>query len=289
MAELFTLPSRRVPIRNDPLCQIFFPPPGLRGEIMGEMSATGEYKAAGAGCYWGGTAHSPQERDTVLRRIGGLLWPSADTSMKPAASELREFSAACQFGLHLECFLALCSSCPIPELRARLRAEEILMHTVRMLALGGSLLGLALMAGEAPAQEKSLKETITGAWLVTAIFDEYESGEKKDNWGGQVKGQITFGRTGRFTQIIVGASVPSMKGDDPRKPDAPVVAYYGSYTVDEGGKKIVGKIETASFSPRANTETVWTVKGSGDKLTFVGAPRKDQHGTFTPNLEVRRP
>jgi hypothetical protein len=80
-----------------------------------------------------------------------------------------------------------------------------------------------------------------------------------------------------------------MKTDDPRKPDAPVVAYYGSYTVDEAGKKIIGKIEAASYSSRANSETMWTVQGSGDNLTLIASPRKDQHGTFIPKLEVRRP
>ena len=163
-----------------------------------------------------------------------------------------------------------------------------LKMAVAVITVAGSTLVMGL-GGEAPAQEKSFKEMITGAWLVTAVFDEYESGEKRDNWGGQVKGQITFGRTGRFTQILVGPPVASMKGDDPRKPDAPIVAYYGSYTVDEAGKKIIGKIETASFSPRVNTDSIWTVKGSGDKRTFVNSPRKDQHGTFTPSLEVRRP
>jgi len=80
-----------------------------------------------------------------------------------------------------------------------------------------------------------------------------------------------------------------MKTDDPRKPDAPLVAYYGTYTVDEAGKKVIGKIEAASYSPRANSETIWTVQGSGDKLTLIASPRKDQHGTFIPKLEVRRP
>jgi hypothetical protein len=80
-----------------------------------------------------------------------------------------------------------------------------------------------------------------------------------------------------------------MKTDDPRKPDALIVAYYGSYTVDEAGKKINGKIEAASYSPRVNMDTIWTVQGSGDKLTLIGSPRKDQHGTFSPKLEVKRP
>jgi hypothetical protein len=162
------------------------------------------------------------------------------------------------------------------------------MYFVRTIVFGATL-GLACAATQATAQEKSFKEAIIGPWLITAVFDEYQSGEKKDNWGGAVKGQITFGRTGRFTQIIIGSPVASTKTDDPRNPDAPVVAYYGSYTVDEAGKKIIGKIEAASYSPRANMETIWTVQGSGDKLTFILSPRKDQHGTFSPKIEVRRP
>ncbi len=148
---------------------------------------------------------------------------------------------------------------------------------------------LILVGNAALAQEKGFKQTIIGPWLITAVYDEYQNGEKKDNWGGPVKGQITFGRSGRFTQIIVGPPVASMKTNDPRKPDAPVVAYYGSYTVDEAGKKVIGKIEGASFSGRANTETVWTVQGSGDALTLIGSPRQDQYGTFIPKLEVKRP
>ena len=110
--------------------------------------------------------------------------------------------------------------------------------------------------------------------------------EKRKTIGvGPVKGQLTFGRTGQFTQILIGPSVASMKSDDPRKPDAMTVAYYGTYSVDEAGKKINAKIEAATYSARANTDTSWTVEGSGDTLTLVGSPRKDQHGTFTPKNE----
>jgi hypothetical protein len=164
-----------------------------------------------------------------------------------------------------------------------------IMHVNRILTLGATVLSLAFAATQAPAQQKSFKEAITGAWIVTSVFDEYPSGEKRDNWGGPVKGQITFGRTGRFTQILVGPTVASMKSDDPRKPDAMTVAYYGTYSVDEAGKKINAKIEAATYSARANTDTSWTVEGSGDTLTLVGSPRKDQHGTFTPKLQVKRP
>ena len=162
------------------------------------------------------------------------------------------------------------------------------MHLVRAATLA-AVLGLASVASEATAQQKSLKEAIVGPWVITSVFDEYQNGEKRDNWGGPVRGQLTFGRTGRFSTIIIGPSDTTMKTDDPRKPDALIVAYYGSYTVDEAGKKINGKTEGASYSARVNMDTTWTVQGSDDKLTLIGSPRRDQHGTFSPKLEVRRP
>ena len=146
-----------------------------------------------------------------------------------------------------------------------------------------------LVAAPATAQEKRFKEMMVGPWLITSLFDEYDNGQKRDNWGGPVSGQITFGRTGRFTQIIIGPAVPAMKTDDPRKPDAMIVAYYGTYTIDESAKTIAGKLERASYSARVGTTQTWTVKGTGDKLTLIGSQRTDQHGTFKPTLEVKRP
>src|SRR5262249_6887785 len=134
-----------------------------------------------------------------------------------------------------------------------------------------ALLGFSFSATETPAQQKSFKEAITGAWIVTSVYDEYANGEKRDNWGGPVKGQITLGRTGRFSQILVGPPVAAMKSDDTRKPDAMSVAYYGTYSVDEAARRISAKIEAATYSARANTDTSWTVEGTGEGLTLIGS------------------
>ena len=163
------------------------------------------------------------------------------------------------------------------------------MQTMRSLLIGAAALGFALAASQASAQDKSFKESMIGSWIITGVKDVSTTGEARDSWRGPVSGQITFGRTGRFTQILLGPTVASMKGDDPRKPDGLIVAQYGSYTIDDAAKKITAKIEGASFSPRAKTDTSWTVEGSGDKRTLVGVARKDNLGTFTPRVEVRRP
>jgi hypothetical protein len=166
---------------------------------------------------------------------------------------------------------------------------EDVMKSIRTLTISAAVLGLALFASQATAQDKSFKESIVGAWLVTGVADVGENGQARDSWKGQTTGQITLGRTGRFSQILVGPAVDSMKSDEPRKPDRLVVAHYGSYTVDEAAKKINYKIEGSAYSPRVKTDGSWTVEGKGDKLTFNGVQRKDSVGTFTPKLKVQRP
>jgi hypothetical protein len=148
---------------------------------------------------------------------------------------------------------------------------------------------LASAASPVLAQEKTFKESIVGAWLVTGVADVRDNGRANDSWKGQASGQITFGRTGRFSQILIGPAVASMKGEDPRKPDRLVVAHFGSYTVDEAAKKINYKIDGSAYSPRVKTDGSWTIEGTGDKLTLNGTQRKDAEGTFTPKMQVQRP
>ena len=99
---------------------------------------------------------------------------------------------------------------------------------------------------------------------------------------------LYFDANGRFSQIIIGDAQSSLKTPDPRKPVAPVVAYYGSYLLSEGAKTVSFKIEAASYSARVGAPFTSTVEIKGDVMTVVGSARKDQEGTFTPRLELRR-
>jgi len=148
-------------------------------------------------------------------------------------------------------------------------------------------LGLAVLPGIAVSQQKSLKDAIVGSWSITSVIDQYENGKKNNPWGA-VKSQFVFDGAGRFTQIIIGEAQPAMKTADTRKPDALIVAYYGSYTVNEGNKTIAIKIDGASYSPSVGTTRTWTVAINGDTVSLVGSPRKDQEGTFSPHLELKR-
>lgn len=149
-------------------------------------------------------------------------------------------------------------------------------------------LGIVLLPNSAISQPKSLKDQLVGTWLYTSVYDQYEDGKKNHTFGAAVKGQLMYGADGRFAQLLIGEPRPDLKTDEPRRPDAFVVAYYGTYTVNEAEKSVSYRIEGAANSLRvgANFKNALTI--DGDTLKFVGSPRKDQIGTFSPHLEMRR-
>jgi hypothetical protein len=151
-----------------------------------------------------------------------------------------------------------------------------------------TVLGLALLPGHAIAQQKALKESIVGSWSVTSVSDHYEDGKKVNPWGAGMKGNLTFDNNGRFTQILIGEKQPAMKSADPRRPDALTVAYFGSYALNEGSKTVTVKVERATNSIRDGADQSWTVTMTGDAMSLVGSARKDEKGTFSPHLEVKR-
>jgi hypothetical protein len=148
--------------------------------------------------------------------------------------------------------------------------------------------GSVLLAGSAIGQQNSLKNQVLGTWTYMSVYDQYEDGKRVENFGAHPTGTIKFGRDGRFVQLIIGEPVPALKSADPRRPDAPVVAYYGTYTVNEGDKSVTWKVEGGAYSPRIGAEVKNMIAVKGDSLTYVGSARKDQNGTFSPHAELRR-
>ena len=135
------------------------------------------------------------------------------------------------------------------------------------------------------SQLKVMQEVITlSVFAPFAVLNMNEPLKWNYLWAG-----VCLLGAGRYTQIIIGEAQPAMKTADPRKPDAPVVAQYGSYTVNEGNKTIAMKTDGAAYSPRAGTQGTYTVVAiNGDTMSLVGSPRKDQIGTFSPHLELKR-
>ena len=145
----------------------------------------------------------------------------------------------------------------------------------------------AVAAAPCMALAQSLKSAIVGSWLVTSVVDRYDNGEQINNWG-RPKGNMSFDAAGRFSQIIIGDAEPALKSADPRRPDAPVVAYYGTYTVNEASSSVTFHLEAAAFSPRAGATFTSTVEMKGGTMKIFSSGRKDQRGAFRPEVELKR-
>jgi hypothetical protein len=119
-------------------------------------------------------------------------------------------------------------------------------------------LSIALISGLAftnsgVAQGMSLKDKLVGTWV-------YDSSTGKREDGGTVQrpnlqGAVTYTADGRFHFITVRTDVPKYASGDPARPSpeeamaiaSGVVAYTGTYTVDESTNTIHANIETSSF------------------------------------------
>jgi hypothetical protein len=89
--------------------------------------------------------------------------------------------------------------------------------------------------------------------------------------------------------IIIGADLPA----SPPQVNCPeskrtVVAYFGTYSVDEAAKTVTYTAERATepnFDGRAREASVTL---NGDELVQVSAPTTMLQGTFNPNLVWKR-
>src|SRR6476620_11863194 len=120
--------------------------------------------------------------------------------------------------------------------------------------------GLALMPAAALGQQKPLKEQIVGAWTLVSAVDTQADGTKTNPWGANPKGAYMFSPDGRFTQMLFHTDLPKIDNRMGGTPDQHkaiaqgVVAYYGTYTVDEANKTINVKFEGSSFAKFVGTE-----------------------------------
>jgi hypothetical protein len=84
----------------------------------------------------------------------------------------------------------------------------------------------------------------------------------------------------RFSAILP-TRVPGSAG--------PAVGYYGTYSVDEGDKSLVYRVEASTYPNFEGTEqkaTITVIKG--DDLTYVRASIPSLQGPFAPTLTWKR-
>jgi hypothetical protein len=138
-----------------------------------------------------------------------------------------------------------------------------------------SVVGFALLPNGAMAQQKTLKEQIIGSWALTSWEQTYTDGHKDKGFGDNPKGIQNFDLSGRFTIILLRPDIPRVASKDRVTPTPAeamaiakgVIAYYGTYTVNETEKSIDLKIESTSFTNQMDAPQKRTVTAiSADEM-----------------------
>ena len=73
------------------------------------------------------------------------------------------------------------------------------------------LLGFALPAGDALAQQKSLKEQLVGTWIIVTSDNVTPDGAKRQTFGTNPKGVLILDASGRYAQILMRHDRPKFK------------------------------------------------------------------------------
>ena len=71
-----------------------------------------------------------------------------------------------------------------------------------------ALLGLAMLPGTAPGQQKPLKEQIVGTWTYAANETVRPDGSRVKTFGDNQSGLVIFGADGRYVSLVGRSGVP---------------------------------------------------------------------------------
>lgn len=133
------------------------------------------------------------------------------------------------------------------------------MNRPNILSLSAiTALGFALLAGSALAQQKSLKEQLTGTWTLVSNDNTLPDGTKRRLFGANPKGILIFDAGGRYAQTQVRTDIPKFKSNNrleatPEESKAAFVgtlAHFGTWAVNEADKTITLHFD-GSLNPNA--------------------------------------
>jgi hypothetical protein len=137
--------------------------------------------------------------------------------------------------------------------------------TLAMATTGLLCLAVGLSAGDAFAQQKSLKEQLVGTWTLVSSDQVRPDGTKLRQFGSDPKGINVFDANGRFFVMIASAdnlqiaSIGSKTNSDEDGLMVESIAYYGTYTVNEDVTVISLHLDASTFPNQVGTDQKRTI------------------------------
>lgn len=137
-------------------------------------------------------------------------------------------------------------------------------------------LGFVMSENAAMSQTKSLKDQLVGTWYLVSEVDTQSDGKKVDGFGPNPLGVYMFDATGHFTQMLLRADLPKYANRLQGTPEQNkavaqgLVAYYGTYTINEAEKVVNVHIVGGSFATFNGTDGKRIIASlTADELKFT--------------------
>lgn len=144
-----------------------------------------------------------------------------------------------------------------------------------MLAM--SMSGLAI---ETHAQQRPLKEQIVGTWSLVSFDAVGTDGSRKPFLSSQPKGIFMVDGAGRYSLVLTNPERPkkwtggnreAIPAEEYKSAAMGLVAQFGNWSVDDGSKTFIRKVEGALNPTLAGTEQKLGITLTGDELKIVEA------------------
>jgi hypothetical protein len=158
---------------------------------------------------------------------------------------------------------------------ARGQLEDLAMrHKSIFLAL----LSLLSIVGSDGTRAQNAEEQFVGTWSLVSIRYVRPDGSAIEPFGPNAKGMLVFDGT-HFSTEVFAANLPKFKSNNrmigtPQDYEAishGVVAYFGTYTVDQGAKIVTLHIERSSFPNWEGADQKRTFEFVNDELRYTAA------------------
>lgn len=139
-----------------------------------------------------------------------------------------------------------------------------------------------------PTHAASLKSQVVGTWRLVSAETTNKDGSKVHTFGEKPNGMVIFGADGRYVQVNLSASIPKFASGNRMTGTAEenkavvqgMIAYYGTWTVDEGSKVLTQHVDAGSYALHTGTDYKRPISTlTGDDLVFTNPGSSAGGGT----------
>ena len=127
--------------------------------------------------------------------------------------------------------------------------------------------------------QKPLKDQIVGTWTAISVENVNKDGSRRQEFGPSPKGMYIFEPNGYYVVVLTRPDVPKYASNDRLMGTAEentaaaqgVLAFFGTYTVNEADHTLNFHIERSTFPNWSGTDQKRSVTITGDEMKYTNA------------------